>query len=659
MSAQPPPPPAPAWPSSLVNARPAPIITAVPVANAHRPLPPPDSPSGSLSEDDDEMEESYQRPLTAEEIAAQEAQKDALRTEFLRLARGMALNGASHLNDDAALATLTIGQPQFEQLLRSHIASAGASADDAAAMESELSALWSELPKQIANAAGEEGVTFASLIHALAGGGASQPNSRRPSIDQGGELDVASPTGERSNSVWNGAPKPTEGLRAIFAPVRRSSIKGSPPVPGSARLHQKRHSDIGRGGAGTSAPNGISPQLIGFGARDRGQSMSSAQRHSLFVSRNTRSSGPQPPPPAAPVASALAATGGPMASGCLDLSDRDWTDLGWLVEAHPAAFSAAVSSNGTAAAASSSTVLNPAASPASTLVSASALQICMQHYLSRWLNQHELNVISSMLKFVRGGGGQPGSDLLSYEVLQNTIRHLHSSIRWQSNAAIIDPLPSFAQALGLMSSTDSPLPPLSTDELLQHLNAFAVLAPEASQELLQSFGAEILHSPSMLSLLAELKAVTIRHSRLEKEYQLLIASSQNLDSSHHDLSEQLPILQQQLLESKREKDAMSLAVARAAEIESTHKALKANYEKLQKRWQAAQEDAAALRSEIQLAAEAASQSESDHAALVAMEKKGRERIAALEEAMRDFSANAKKKQMEDAATSVPQRPCMR
>jgi len=342
-------------------------------------------------------------------------------------------------------------------------------------------------------------------------------------------------------------------------------------------------------------------------------------------------------------------------SGCLDLTDSDWSDLRWLVAAHPAAFTAAGAAPGSPGSSSGGASLpDPTLAPASTLVSASALQICMQHYLSRWLNAHELSVIASLLKFVRGATAgskqQPGDDLLSYQVLERAVRCLHALIAAQPRAQVIDPLPAFAQAMGLLGGGDTGAAPvLSTEELLAHLNSFAILTPQASLGLLHSFGPEVLHAPEVQELLALLRQSRAEHTRLQKEHGLLTAARENLDSSHQDLSERVPYLQSALEQARREKLELQAELDRAQEADAQSHALRAAYDKMQKKVQELQDQAIELRADLQHAKEAALASDAEQATLQSANTKARERIGALEKELRDAIAAAQAQQVQDQA----------
>lgn len=732
------------------------------------------SPESPALDDDD-----FDRPLTAEEIAAQDEQRAQLQRRFVQLAASDRVD--TQMSDDA-LNGLSINREQFKQLLRSHIAAASGeeTSEDDPAMEAELDGLWLELPKFGA----DKGVTFPSLLLALAGGGpSSQHGSRRASISQGGgavaaEFDPFSPTASgnmlspppvagmppRRKSSVSGVRSPpgaagggeaqAEMLRTMFNPVRRGSQKlpfGSAggSTPGIPVPRTKRYSEMHRNVGALLSPTGLGAAAAAAAAA--GNNSGGADRPRAHTLLPDVHSPPTPSPittgsvpsavplqqrkaapslAAAPSSRASATTSVPTpfddepesasssvlspspsssalgpassasaAGGWLDLSDPDWKDLSWLVAAHPAAFSSATSSPSSSSSQAQQTRVDPLRSPSTTLVSASALQIAVQHYLSRWLNQHELNVIASMLKFVKGtgaaaaaatssggasssshtpplspssgGASSPSSDLLTLETLSKAISALHDQIQQQypspmASTAVIDPLPAFAQAFGLLpspaSSSSSPAAAavksspvanqLSTEEILRNLSSFQVLAPALSLSLLRSFGPEFLHAPAVQTLLADMKNIKTRHALLEKEHGLLSASRENLDSSHQDLSEQIPYLQAALETARKEKLAMAAENARAIEIEQSNRTLKMNHDAMQKKCQQLQEDLALLREESLHSKEVARTSEEEHVKLAMKANKLKEKMAQYESKIQQQQDQTQRQQAQDQHTSV-------
>jgi hypothetical protein len=697
--------------------------------------------------------------------AAQDEQKAALQRRFVELAAPELQNsvGAGAVSDDV-LHGLTINAAQFKTLLRSHIAAASAGEvaveglENDAAMEDELEALWIELPKQ-QSSIGTEGVTFPSLLLALAGGGpASQHGSRRASVTSpqlpmhqlhGDFADSASsPTGMMvhrrsisgsSSTAGTGVRSPdqphaapAEVLRTMFQP-RRGSVKLPPTslsgMHAGGSMRGKRHSEFRPAGLGgffsppmpvhvpTSAGAGGSS---GAGDRPRAQTLFPSEALSpsspvpitgSLPSANHLLPQQQSQPLSSTVAPTLSAAPRSMAkssaaaapssssspsvtfpafssssssssaslgvstsslhlSNYLDLSDPDWTDLRWLVAAHPAAFTSAPPSSSSSSTSSSvgAAVADPTLSPETTLVSASAVQICMQHYLSRWLNAHELAVIASLLKFVRGATAgskpAPGEELISFEVLARAVRCLRALIAAQQHSGagagqtqVIDPLPAFAQAMSLLPGAgnddeDPTAPTLSTEELLSHLNSFAILAPSSSLGLLHSFGPGVLHAPAVQDLLLQLKSSRTERARMEKELRLLSAARENLDSSHQDLSEQVPYLQSALEAARREKLAVESEALRVPELEASLRAAKTAHDKVQKKVHELQSVTIELRADVQHHKESALQQDAAQAALNQVANKLKERNAALERELQEALAAAQAQQAQDHAASV-------
>jgi hypothetical protein len=293
----------------------------------------------------------------------------------------------------------------------------------------------------------------------------------------------------------------------------------------------------------------------------------------------------------------------------------------------------------------------------------------MQHYLSRWLNAHELAVIASLLKFVRGATAgskpAPGEELISFQVLARAVRCLRALIAAQQHSGIgagqtqvIDPLPAFAQAMGLLPGAgnaddeEPTAPTLSTEELLSHLNSFAILAPSSSLGLLHSFGPGVLHAPAVQDLLGQLKSSRTEHARMEKELRLLSAARENLDSSHQDLSEQVPYLQSALEAARREKLAVESEALRVPELEASLRAAKTAHDKVQKKVHELQSVTIELRADVQHHKESALQQDAAQAALNQVANKLKERNATLERELQEALAAAQAQQAQDHAASV-------
>ena len=599
-------PPTPKWPAALS-----------PIAPTHPP-PPPDSPSAI--EDASHIESDEEFHINDEEDVDLTNQTDELRRAFLALANGDQSTG-------------TINRQQFRQLLKSHLRQHSNESNDIthdeSQMDAELESMWLEVPKQTDTLTGEDGVTFPSLLALLSGEDSNEPTpngSRRHSFSNNGTGEngvVASGVARHGGSV--------DPLFKMFA--RRGSFKYGNRGPGT-----RRGSELANGLYMPSYPN-------------------SADRPS-FDSREGVSPSGTFPPPLPPTASHVATSSptanassqpvtplpsGPTASGALDLADSDWNDLQWLVAAHPAAFSTAsprTSFSGGSLPSPNSTTT----SQANMLVSSSALQIAMQHYLSRWLNQHELNVIGTMQKFAsRRRSSTTASESLTFDVLQKAVGHVHSWLRHNPDATQVDPLPAFAQALGLTTT------PMNTDELLAHLNTFSVLPLDASQQLLAQFGGGVLHAPVILTLLSDYKSLTIRHARLEKEYTLLTAHRENLDSSHADLSEQVPFLQGKVDALENDKRQLEANLTKLADVAAQSNTHKANYEKAQKKIQSLYEDMETLRTDLKVTKESNHHSEDELTKLNSAYNKLKERLYQTETALKELELRSVDEREQDAA----------
>jgi hypothetical protein len=572
------------------------------------------------------------------EFHLQQAQSAELKRAFLQLAR----QTTPQVSEEDA----TLNATQFSTLLRSHLAAHAPSsaAQDSFSMEVELANMWSELPKTKSG-----GVTFQQLLKALSGGGSTEPT---PNGSRRGSLTGAAPASSAVENA-NGAPagraagvsmSVTDPLFKLFQ--RRPSVGRAQSIRNSGG---KRHSESGRAGIVPSATSGAAAAANasengGAGLRPRSSTLVPGSSASSFG----RNGVPYPSSSSAAsqstsLHSSSPAPSGPTPSGALDLSDSDWLDLSWLVAAHPAAFSSVASSSPrTSISGESAAAPTPITQPTKTLVSNSALQIAFQHYLGRWLNQHELNVIGTMQKFLTppsgvakrpGGSGGP-TDLLTFDVLQKTVASVYAFLRENPDTRVVDPLPSFAVALGL---SESPLP---TDDLLAHLNTFAVLPLEAAQSLLKAFGGGVLHSPPLLHLLTEHKHLTMRHTRLEKEYTLLTSTRESLDSSHADLSSQVPFLQERLEQAERERGELEKELEKSRELSSASSLHRSNYEKTQKKLQQVQEDSAQLRNEIQLGKEMLGEKEEELGALQGQVAKLKEKLSQTERELKELQSKA-------------------